>query len=71
MHDLGRLYRDFGPSFIKTLLPWYGRPCSEADRERIAFYARCALVEDIAFGLHTGAAAYADAALANLARTFA
>ncbi len=42
----------------------------DADRERAAFYARCKLLEDIAYGVRTGARPYAEAGLAHLARTF-
>ncbi|MFC7550846.1 phosphotransferase family protein [Plantactinospora sp. GCM10030261] len=38
---------------------------------RAAFHARCALIEDLAFGVTGGDRRYADAALARLARTFA
>lgn len=45
----------------------------EADddqRERAVFYARCALLEDLAHGVRTGHERYTVAALANLRRTF-
>ncbi len=39
---------------------------------RAVFYARCKLIEDIAYGVHTpGAGRYAEAGLARLVRTFA
>ena len=37
----------------------------------MAFYARCALLEDLAYGARSGDERYRRAALANLARTFA
>jgi aminoglycoside phosphotransferase (APT) family kinase protein len=71
MRDFGRLYRDVGPAFTDALLATYTGRCTATDRARMVFYARCALVEDLAFGFATGASHYADAALAHLARTFA
>lgn len=70
LHDLGRLYRDFGPAFVRELLAHYDGRGDRTDWDRIRFYARCALIEDLAFGRRWGARAYLDAALANLARTF-
>ena len=50
--DLARLYRDFGPDFLAALLPAYG-PLPEA-MPRIEFFARCAALEDLAYGRATG-----------------
>lgn len=69
-HDLALLYRDLGPRVFERVLGAYGRPVDDGFRERAAFYARCALIEDIAYGLSTGPRRYATIALANLARTF-
>lgn len=71
MYDIGRLHRDFGPAFIDELLRHYTGRCTAADRARMVFYARCTLIEDIAFGLRAGARLYTDTALANLDRVFA
>ncbi len=39
--------------------------------DRVAFYARCALLEDIAYGVeNSGAAEYARLGVAHLHRTF-
>jgi hypothetical protein len=54
----------------RTLAHYDGR-WSSADRERAVFYARCALLEDLAHGLGPGPRRYADAALAHLPHTFA
>jgi aminoglycoside phosphotransferase (APT) family kinase protein len=70
-HDLARIYRDLGPDFFELTLAHYESGWDDADRERVVFYARCALLEDIAYGIHSGARRYADAALAHLTRTFA
>ncbi|GAA3215864.1 phosphotransferase family protein [Nonomuraea helvata] len=70
-HDFARIYRDLGPEFFEATLSHYDFPLDDADRARVLFYARCALIEDLAYGLSTGPRHYADAALAHLAWTFA
>ncbi|GII76155.1 hypothetical protein Sru01_11370 [Sphaerisporangium rufum] len=70
VRDLALIYRDLGPEVFDRALDHYGRRCDAADRERAAFYARCSLLEDIAYGVETGARRYADNGLANLDRTF-
>lgn len=69
--DLGRLYRDFGPAFAARVLDGLDARGDDRLLERAAFLARCALLEDLAFGLETGDRRYAEAALGHLARTFA
>lgn len=70
--DLTPTYRDLGPEVFELTLAQYEGRFDEADRERAVFYARCKLLEDIAYGLRTpGARRYADAGMAHLARTFA
>ncbi|MCK2219599.1 aminoglycoside phosphotransferase family protein [Actinomadura sp. ATCC 31491] len=69
-HDFARLYRDLGPGFFELTAAHYPFPLTGDDRARIRFHARCALIEDLAYGLSTGPRHYADAALAHLARTF-
>jgi aminoglycoside phosphotransferase (APT) family kinase protein len=71
VHDFARLYRDLGPDFRDLMLAHYEGRWDDADRERADFYARCSLLEDIAFGVETGAHPYAKNGLARLARTFA
>ncbi|GGM47290.1 phosphotransferase [Dactylosporangium sucinum] len=46
--DFARLYRDFGPGLLAEVLDAYGdqRP----GMDRIAFFARCAALEDLAYG---------------------
>ncbi|MEU6431515.1 phosphotransferase [Microbispora sp. NPDC046973] len=69
-YDLALVYRDLGPdAYERTLAHYQGRH-DDADHERAVFYARCALLEDVAYGLRTGARPYADAGLAHLDRTF-
>jgi aminoglycoside phosphotransferase (APT) family kinase protein len=71
--DLAPIYRDLGPEvFDLTLAHYDGGRFDDADLERAIFYARCKLLEDVAYGLRTpGAVRYAEAGLAHLARTFA
>ena len=71
-YDLALIYRDLGPEVFDLTLDYYGRAFDAADRERTVFYARCSLLEDVAYGLSTaGARRYAWSGLARLARTFA
>lgn len=71
VHDLALIYRDLGPDVFELVLAHYSGDVGAAERERAAFYAACALVEDLAYGLRSGARRYAEAALANLDRLFA
>jgi aminoglycoside phosphotransferase (APT) family kinase protein len=49
--DFARLYRDFGPDFLTTALDAYGGLADTEDAmTRITFYARCAALEDLAYG---------------------
>jgi aminoglycoside phosphotransferase (APT) family kinase protein len=58
--DFARLYRDFGPAFLDEALHSYGGLPDAA--ARIAFFARCAALEDLAYGTRTGRTQYAEAA---------
>ncbi|MEV6156004.1 phosphotransferase [Nonomuraea sp. NPDC052129] len=69
-HDFALIYRDLGPEVLERTLAHYDRDFDELDRARVVFYARCALIEDLAYGLSTGPRHYADAALAHLEWTF-
>jgi aminoglycoside phosphotransferase (APT) family kinase protein len=71
--DLALIYRDLGAEVFELTLAHYdGGRFDEADRERAVFYARCKLLEDVAYGLSSpGAFRYAETGLAHLARTFA
>jgi aminoglycoside phosphotransferase (APT) family kinase protein len=69
--DFAMIYRDLGPQTFDLTLAHYGGRFDDADRERAVFYARCKLLEDIAYGVRTpGARRYAETGLAHLARTF-
>jgi aminoglycoside phosphotransferase (APT) family kinase protein len=62
--DFARLYRDFGPASLDELLQAYG-PLPDA-MPRIEFFARCAALEDLAYGRATGRREYAE----NAERSF-
>ncbi len=70
VYDLALIYRDLGPKIFDLTLAHYEGHCDDTDRERAVFYARCSLLEDIAYGVCTGARRYAEAGLAHFARTF-
>lgn len=70
-HDLGRLYRDVGPDAFSVVVDHYDHEVDGAMLVRTRFVARCALLEDLAFGLRTGDHRYSDAALRHLVPTFA
>ncbi len=56
-YDFGLLYRDLGP----VVLP------GETDlHERAAFYARCTVLEDLAYGVETGLTPYVDKSVAAM-----
>jgi aminoglycoside phosphotransferase (APT) family kinase protein len=69
-HDLALLYRDLGPVAYDRVLAHYDAPWSDRDSDRAVFLARCALLEDIAYGVRTGAHPYTAAGLDHLTRTF-
>jgi aminoglycoside phosphotransferase (APT) family kinase protein len=70
--DLALVYRDLGPEVCRQALAHYEGHFSGTDRERAVFYARCKLIEDLAYGLgNPGAEIYAETALSHLDRTFA
>lgn len=68
--DLARLYRDLGPDVAARIAAAYAGDPDAVDLGRVAFYARCALLEDIAYGLTSGATEYARLGLEHLDRTF-
>ena len=71
VRDLALIYRDLGPEVFELTVAHYGGSFGGHNRERAVFYARCKLIEDVAYGLSTpGARRYAEAGLAHLDRTF-
>jgi len=72
VRDLALVFRDLGPGVFEVTLAHYGGGLEDVDRERAVFYARCKLLEDVAYGMcNSGARHYAEAGLARLDRTFA
>lgn len=70
VRDLALILRDLGPDALDAALASYGRPLAPDERDRLVFHARCKLLEDLAFGVETGATRYLGAALAHLPWTF-
>jgi aminoglycoside phosphotransferase (APT) family kinase protein len=64
-YDFGLLLRDLGPAALDAAVGGYGSEPAGL-RERAAFYARCTVLEDLAYGLETGRKAYVDKSLAGL-----
>ena len=61
--DFARLYRDFGPAFLTTVLRAYGGLDDlQSAMSRIEFFARCAALEDLAHGRDSGRDEYRRAA---------
>ncbi|WP_283138341.1 phosphotransferase family protein [Rhizohabitans arisaemae] len=67
-YDFGLLYRDLGPAALALALRSYRTDVHDvgAIRARAAFYARCGVLEDMAYGLQTGHEKYLDKSLAAL-----
>jgi aminoglycoside phosphotransferase (APT) family kinase protein len=66
--DLGRLLRDFGSGVAEAVLRRIGG--AEGMFMRAEFYARCALIEDLAYGIEASRPEYVEHALARLDETF-
>jgi aminoglycoside phosphotransferase (APT) family kinase protein len=64
-YDLGLLLRDTGPQVFEAILAAYGRT-DDALAARALFYARCAAIEDLAYGLRSGRDIYTRNALRAL-----
>ncbi|WP_369134859.1 phosphotransferase family protein [Modestobacter sp. I12A-02662] len=67
--DLARPYRDFGPAFLDDVLLAHGSDTPEL-RQRVTFFARCAALEDLAYGRGSGREAYRRAAERSFAWLF-
>ena len=67
-HDFGLLLRDLGPGALDATLASYG---TKIDIERAWFYARCAAIEDLNYGVETGRDAYRTKTLDALSWLFA
>ncbi|MEW9528800.1 phosphotransferase family protein [Microbispora sp. NPDC049125] len=66
--DFGLLYRDLGPDAVRVALRGYPADVHETEAivARAAFYARCGVFEEMAYGLETGHREYFDKSLAAL-----
>lgn len=71
-HDLGLVLRDLGQEALDAALTAYevGPDRARHLRRRIDFHARCALLEDLAYGLDTGRDAYVEKSLLGMAGLF-
>jgi aminoglycoside phosphotransferase (APT) family kinase protein len=65
-YDFGLLCRDLGPAALDIALNTYQADDATALRRRAVFYARCALFEDLAYGIQSGRTAFTDKSLAAL-----
>ena len=70
--DLGLILRDLGPLALDAALSAYRPEPDDAARlrRRVAFLARCALLEDLAHGLATGQDAYVHKSLIGMCWLF-
>jgi aminoglycoside phosphotransferase (APT) family kinase protein len=73
--DFSRLHRDFGPDFVRAVRDHYDLALDDASAEdeagkRIWFYARCSVIEDLAFARATNDARYRDAAVRAMRHLF-
>lgn len=70
--DFGLLYRDLGPAAAHAALGSYRTEVNDLMTlgQRAAFYARCRLFEDLAYGIQTGQDRYLDKSLAAMAWLF-
>jgi aminoglycoside phosphotransferase (APT) family kinase protein len=67
--DFGLILRDLGPTGLERALATYGTAGGDqgsVSPERVWFRARCAALEDLAYGLGQGRSEYADKTLAAL-----
>lgn len=69
-YELALIFRDLGPKALDVALAHYDRDFDGPERERMLFYARCALLEDLYFGFRTHKTSYATAGMAHLSWTF-
>jgi aminoglycoside phosphotransferase (APT) family kinase protein len=71
--DIGLIYRDLGPEALAAAIASYRAGGNGEDAnlvERAAFYARCSVFEDLAYGLRFGWLAYTEKSLEALTWLF-
>jgi aminoglycoside phosphotransferase (APT) family kinase protein len=67
-YDFGLLYRDLGPAALRAALDGYrtdGRELAPL-HDRATFYARCSVLEDLAYAIETGRDQYLDKSLSAM-----
>ncbi|MEO7033157.1 MAG: aminoglycoside phosphotransferase family protein [Polyangiaceae bacterium] len=71
-NDFGLLLRDLGPAALDLALCGYRGHTNDiaALRERAQFYARCKVLEDLAYGLESGRSLYVDKSIATMSWLF-
>jgi aminoglycoside phosphotransferase (APT) family kinase protein len=64
-YDFGLLYRDLGPAALQAATESYRTDVPDLAplRDRACFYARCSVLEDLAYGIETGRDRYLDKSL--------
>jgi aminoglycoside phosphotransferase (APT) family kinase protein len=72
-HDFALIYRDLGAGPLEETLRSYSAVGADPRElhERAVFYARCAVLEDLEYGLKTGRAMYTEKSLAAMNWLFA
>lgn len=70
-HDLGLVLRDLGPPALDAAIDALAGSAAADLRGRAWFHARCAVLEDLAYGLRPGNERYADKSRAGLEWLFA
>jgi aminoglycoside phosphotransferase (APT) family kinase protein len=65
-YDFALLYRDLGPAALTAALTSYPAQDTAAFHDRVTFYARCGLLEDLAYGIQTGLKAYVGKSITAL-----
>ena len=63
-HDVGLLYRDLGPAALAAILRSGVESGDAGMRERAVFYARCSVLEDLAYGHDNGRPQFVEKSLA-------
>lgn len=67
-YDFGLILRDLGPAALAAATNRH--PAGESVHDRARFYARCGLIEDLAYGVETGRRVYVTKSLTALAWLF-
>jgi aminoglycoside phosphotransferase (APT) family kinase protein len=67
-YDFGLIYRDLGPTMLDVAIRHYQSHAATQSRfrERAAFYAKCTVLEDMAYGLDTDREQYVKKSIAAM-----